>query len=265
MRLAWLRLNLLRCVAACTPSPRRLHLAAATWLYAVVAVSCGKHSERPSAAGSAGVVTVAPTSPPGGPPPAVLAAGASGGAGSAAAAARTMLATVGQLQLVSLPGPPVRYLVRDVAQSFEMPLPAKPELSLLPVASATGDVEAVQAFVEHDGVAITVVRLPLPTTQGQPLDAAGLQIAYDGMRDQGAENLGGKVIENEDVKVGELPARRVGVRVQSQAQIVLNMQWLVYQPSRAALYMIGATYREADAARVVPAVKVLIAELRIAP
>lgn len=261
MRLAWLRLNLLRGLAACTPSPRRLRLAAATWLYAVVVVSCGKHSERPSAAGSAGVVTVAPTSPQGGPPPAE----GSGGSGSAAAAASTMLATVGQLQLVSLPGLPVRYLVRDVAQSFEMPLPAKPELSLLPVASATGDVDAVQAFVEHDGVAITVVRLPLSTTQGQPLDAAGLQIAYDGMRDQGAENLGGKVIENEDVKVGELPARRVGVRVQSQAQIVLNMQWLVYQPSHAALYMIGATYREPDAARVVPAVKILIAEMRITP
>jgi hypothetical protein len=262
--LSLMRLSLPRCLAVYTASPRRWRVAAATWLCcAVVTVSCGKHSERPSAAGSAGVVTVAPTSPQVGNLPAVPSAGGSGGAGSAAAS--TTLATVGPLQLVSTPGPPVRYLVRDVAQSFEMPLPAKPELSLLPVASATGDVDAVQAFVENDGVAITLVRLPLPTTQGQPLDAAGLQIAYDGMRDQGAENLGGKVVENEDVKIGELPARRVGVRVQSHAQIVLNMQWLIYQPSRAALYMIGATYREADAARVVPAVKVLIAELRITP
>ena len=256
-----IRLSLSQRRAVSARSPRWLHRAAMTWLYGVlVAVGCGKHSERPAAAGSAGVVAVAPRSPPAGKLPA---AGVSEGAGSAAAATSTMLATVGQLQVVSLPGPPVRYLVRDVAQTFEMPLPAKPELSPLPVASATGDVDAVQAFLEHAGVAITLVRLPLPSQQGQPLDATGLQIAYDGMRDQGAENLGGKVIENEDVKIGELPARRVSVRVQSQAQIVLNMQWLIYQPSRSALYMIGATYREADAARVVPAVKTLITELRI--
>jgi hypothetical protein len=259
-------LSLLRCGAVSKPTPGRVCVAAATWLScAAIAVGCGKHSERPSAAGSAGVVTIAPTSPLAGTHPAAPTASGSGVTGSAAAAARTTLATVGQLQVVSMAGPPVRYLVRDVAQSFEMSLPAKPELSLLPVASATGEVEAVQAFVENDGVAITLVRLPLPSTKGQPLDAAGLQIAYDGMRDQVAESLGGKVIENEDVKIGELPARRVSVRVQSQAQIVLNMQWLIYQPSRAALYMIGATYREADAARVVPLAKAMIAELRMTP
>lgn len=239
-------------------STLRLQLAVAAWLCCgVVTAGCGKHSERPSTTGSGGAATVAPTSPLGVKP----GSGSAAGSGTTA----TTLTTVGALQLMLMAGPPVQYLIRDTAQSFEMRFPGKPELSPLPFATATGEVAGVQVFVETDGVAITLVRLPLPTAQGQPLDAAGLQVAYDGMRDQGAENLGGKVIENEDVKISGLPARRVGLRVQSQDQVVLQMQWLVYQPSQGALYMIGATYREADAARVVPIAKGLVAEVRVAP
>ncbi|MBP9087968.1 MAG: hypothetical protein KBG15_17740 [Kofleriaceae bacterium] len=251
-----------------TASRPGLRVAAATWLCgAVVAVGCGNHKERSSSTGSSGAV--AATSPGGDPRSGSGVASGIGVTGTAATAATTQavttLATVGQLQLVSTVGPPERYLLRDVAQSFEMPMPAKPELSLLPVASATGDVAAVQAFVEHEAVVITVVRVPLPAAQAASLDAAGLQLAYDGIRDQGAANFGGKVIENEDVKIAGLAARRVGVRVQNQTQVALNMQWLVYQPSQAALYMIGATYREADAARAVLVAKTLVAELRIDP
>ncbi len=238
----------------------------ATWLCcAVLASGCGKHTERPSATSGAGAGSVVPTGSADmhGASPAPV--GVPGEIGSATMAVATTLTTVGPLQLVMMPGPPVRFLVRDTAQSFEMPFPAQPELSSLPFTTAAGAVEGVQVFVENDGVAITLVRLPLPTAQGQPLDAAGLQLAYDGMRDQGASNLGGTVLENQDVKIGVLPARRIALRVQSKAQVVLQMQWLVYQPSQQALYMIGATYREADAARVLLVVQALVAQLQISP
>ena len=241
----------------------RLPLAVVAWLgCGVVTAGCGKQSERPSTTGSATTTTIAPMSPLGANPGSGSALDSGSARGSGASAT---LVTVGALQLVMKAGPPLQYLIHDTAQSFEMRFPGKPELSPLPFATATGEVAGVQVFVETDGVAITLVRLPLPTAQGQPLDAAGLQVAYDGMRDQGAENLGGKVIENEDVKISGLPARRIGLRVQSQDQTVLQMQWLVYQPSQGALYMIGATYREADAARVVSIAKGLVAEVRVAP
>ena len=238
------------------------------WLCCVgVAAGCGTQSERAAPTGSAGAATVAPINPRGAKPAAGSAAGPAAGSigANGSAATASTLATIGALQLTMFAGPPVQFLIRDTAQSFEMRFPKKPELSPLPFATATGEVAGVQVFVETEGVAITLVRLPLPTAQGQPLDAAGLQVAYDGMRDQGAANLGGKVIENEDVKIGGLPARRIKLRVQSREPIILQMQWLVYQPLQGALYMIGATYRETDAARVVPIATALVAQVRVAP
>lgn len=220
--------------------------------------SCGKSSgnKAPSANGSAVVGSAGSAS----------GAVATGSATPALAANEKVVTVVGSLQLIEVTGPGASsYVVRDKLQSFSLPFATKPDLSPMAVMSAGGDVEGAQAFAENDALAITLVRLPLPATDGKPLDAAGLKIAYDGMRDQGAANLGGKVIEDEDVKFGELAARRVAVRVESQAQGIMSMQWLIYQPSQLALYMVGATYREADAARVGPLATATVAKLQIKP
>jgi len=223
---------------------------------AALVFGCGKSNGKPpsSVSGSAGSAVVAGS------------AVANGSADATPATNEKSVAVVGPLQLLEVLGPgATTYVVRDKLQSFSLPFATKPDLSPMAVMSAGGDVEGAQAFAENDGLAITLVRLPLPATDGKPLDANGLKLAYDGMRDQGAANLGGKVVEDEAVTFGELAARRVAVRVESQAQSIMSMQWFIYQPSQLALYMVGATYREADAARVAPLANAVVAKLQIKP
>jgi hypothetical protein len=174
----------------------------------------------------------------------------------------TVVTSVAGLELVAS-GTTPPFVVRSSNRSFAMRFAKKPDLTPMSVASATGEIVAAQAFVESDGLAITLVRMPLPASDGKPLDGNGLRIAYDGMGQQGAENLGGKVSSQVDLTIDGLPARRVTAHVESQGQSISNTQWLIYQPSEQVIYMVGATYRAADAARVEPLAEAIVADLKV--